>query len=113
MDMDRDEMINKLEALKPQLAKLLLQQGAHEPDWDPLEKLLMGDFMFMGYYQEKRTYKHYVTRHYLNLDPAARAYQWRGNHYEPLPLELAIPHAFEGLDELTAPWEPRDSTDSD
>ena len=37
MDMDREELIARIEALRPEIEKIFLQFGAHEPDWVPLE----------------------------------------------------------------------------
>ncbi len=51
------------------------QFGAHEPDWEPL-KLVFGGFMFMGYCDGIRMYKHHDTRNYLNLDEHGAAYRW-------------------------------------
>ncbi len=78
------------------MARLMLQQGAHEPDWAPLEDTLLGDFMFMGYAQGIRMYKHAQTRRYLNLDPQGRAYRYVAEKdlYEPMPLPAALAHAF-------------------
>lgn len=96
-EMSRDEMIEKLEALKPEFAKLMRQFGAHEPDWEPL-KLVFGGFMFMGYCDGIRMYKHHDTRNYLNLDEHGAAYRWLGEKigYVQVPIEDAIADAFEG-----------------
>ena len=68
------------------------QFGAHEPDWEPLEKALPPEkcegFMFMGYCDGKRMYKHYITRKYLHLDEEGKAYRWDGySRYFPQPLD--------------------------
>lgn len=83
--MDRDEMIC--------------------PDWKPLERFLLGNFMFMGCHQGIRMYKHYVTRHYLHLDTQGRPYRWieKGDRYERIKAYDAILAAIEGLDFLYNP----------
>ena len=102
MDMDREELIARIEALRPEIEKIFLQFVAHEPDWEPLERTLLGDFMFMGYTDGIRLYKHSFTRRYLNLDEKGRAYQYLGEKrgYEQIPLEDGIAHAFEDSEEL-------------
>ena len=70
------------------------------PDWEPLEHFLLGDFMFMGYCQGRRMYKHYFTRRYLHLDTKGRPYWWvEDRRYEPLGAEDAIAWAF-GIGDL-------------
>jgi hypothetical protein len=100
--MDREELIARIEALRPEFEKVFLQFGAHEPDWEPLEQTLLGDFMFMGYTDGIRLYKHSFTRRYLNLDEKGRAYRYLGENrgYEQIPLEEGIAHAFEDAEEL-------------
>lgn len=113
-EISRDELIRRLEALRPEFAKLMRQCGAHEPDWTPLESVLMGDFMFMGYGPNGiRLYKHSITRRYLNLDEAGRAYRFiaRGERYEPIPLEDGIAYAFTDVEMLLAPYRGRSQDD--
>lgn len=98
--MERDELIGSLEALRPEFAKLLRQFGAHEPDWEPLESVLVHGFMFMGYCEGRRMYKHRLTRNYLHLDADGRAYRWEQDHYQAIPVEEAIADAFEGLEDM-------------
>jgi tryptophan-rich sensory protein len=61
-DMDREEMVEKLQDVAKQWAELLRAHGAHEPDWGPLKKVLplkwCAGFMFMGYSGHVRMYKH-------------------------------------------------------
>lgn len=98
---EREELIRKLEALRPEMAKIMLQFGAHEPNWMPLERLLMWDFMFMGYDEGKRMYKHQFTRRYLHIDAAGRTYRWTEQRgFERIPAEEAIAHVFEDLEAL-------------
>lgn len=101
-DFTREELIEKFEELRPEIAKLMRQFGAHEPDWEPLERVLCGDFMFMGYCQGVRMYKHRFTRQYLHLDEEGRAYRWDGvrNRYDQIPVEEAIADAFANAEEL-------------
>lgn len=102
MDMDREELIAGIEMLRPEIEKNFLQFGAHEPDWQPLERTLLGDFMFMGYSDGLRLYKHRHTRRYLNLDEEGRAYRYLGKkkRYEQIPLEDGIAHAFQDAEAL-------------
>lgn len=105
-EMSREEIIEKLEEAGPELAKLLLQHGAHEPDWDPLEKVLpykqCAGFMFMGYTGDIRMYKHGFTRRYLNVDPKGNTYSYVGesDKYVKVPKSWAIKHAFHGLAQM-------------
>ena len=100
-EMNRDELIERLEELQPEFEKVMRQFGAHEPDWEPL-KLVFGPFMFMGYSDGIRMYKHQYTRRYLQLDEHGAAYQWLGKKkgYKQIPLERAIMFAFEDAEEL-------------
>ena len=90
------------------MEKIFLQFGAHEPDWQPLERTLLGDLMFMGYSHGLRLYKHRFTRRYLTLDEKGRAYRYLGgkNSYEQIPLEDGIAHAFQDAEALV--WWTRD-----
>ena len=109
-NISRGELIRRLEELRPEFSKIMRQLGAHDPNWEPLEGVLMGDFMFMGYYDGKLMYKHAWTRRYLHLDEARRAYRWLGESrgYESIPLEEAIAHAFEDAEALRNLPEPGD-----
>ncbi len=106
MDTDRDDLIAKLNAVKPKLEQILRSQGAHEPDWEPLEKALpfesCGGFMFMGYSGVIRMYKHGLTRRYLNLDPEGNSYRydWKDHRYIPQSLSDALDVAFEGIEAM-------------
>ncbi|MEO7804135.1 MAG: hypothetical protein ABIS18_07055 [Actinomycetota bacterium] len=96
--MDREDLIAKLEVRKPELVRTMRQFGAHEPDWQSLRKALLDGFMFMGYCDGVRMYKHALTRRYLHLDAKGNAYRWKEDHYEPIGIEEAIAHSFNGLD---------------
>ena len=111
-EMDRDELIRKLEELTPEFQKVMRQFGAHEPDWEPL-KLVFGPFMFMGYCDGIRMYKHQYTKGYLHLDEHGAAYRWLGEKkgYEQIPLERAIGLAFKDVEELTKWLRPSDRED--
>jgi hypothetical protein len=106
MDTDRDDLIAKLNTVKPKLEQILRAQGAHEPDWEPLERVLpfesCGGFMFMGNSGVIRLYKHGLTRRNLNLDPQGNAYRydWRIERYLPQPLSVALDVAFEGIEQM-------------
>ncbi|MGH2786435.1 MAG: hypothetical protein ACRDJV_00820 [Actinomycetota bacterium] len=97
----------KLEELRPEIAKLMLQFGAHEPDFGPLASLLLDDFMFMGYRNGLRLYKHKLTRRYLNIDEKGRTYRWvdRQNKYVRVRVPDALTHVFEDIEDL---WSSRD-----
>jgi hypothetical protein len=99
---DRDRLIAKLEELRPELAKMMLQFGAHEPDFAPLAGLLMDDFMFMGYSDGIRLYKHRITRRYLNIDQEGFTYRWiEGQHaYVPVSVADALAHVFEDIEKM-------------
>lgn len=108
MEMNREELLRRLEALRPDIEKIFLQFGAHEPDWQPLEDTLLGDFMFMGYSDGIRMYKHRYTRRCLNLDADGRAYRYRGEkrRYEQTPLEDGTGHAFAEVESLVSRLRP-------
>lgn len=99
-EMDRGELISRIEELRPEIEKVFLQFGAHEPDWEPL-KIVFGPFMFMGCSDGIRMYKHKYTRRYLNLDEQGRAYRYLGlkDRYERIPIESGIAHAFEDAEQ--------------
>lgn len=111
-DMDREELIEKLEGLRPEIQKLFRQFGMHEPDWGPLE-LVFGCFMFMGYCDGIRLYKHSYTRRYLNLDQHGRAYKYLGERrgYKRIPLEEGIANAFDMAEQLCWPLWTEDGTE--
>lgn len=75
-----------------------------EPDWAPLENAIpyewCGGFMFMGYVDDIRLYKHIHTRHYLNLDSKGWTYRYTGGGYVRTSFEAAIEHVFDGLAEM-------------
>jgi hypothetical protein len=99
---DRETLVAKLEELRPEFAKLMRQFGAHEPDFGPLMRLLMDDFMFMGYSSGVRMYKHKLTRRYLNIDEQGRTYRWDDprNAYIPQTVASALAHTFAELEKF-------------
>lgn len=99
---DRDKIVAKVEELRPEIAKLMLQFGAQEPDFGALMSLLMDDFMFMGYSSGVRMYKHKVTRRYLNIDEKGRTYRWADgqNKYVRVTVADALTHVFEDIEDL-------------
>jgi hypothetical protein len=112
--MDREELVSKLQGLNSEWTKILRQHGAHEPDWEPLEKVLplkwCGGFMFMGYIGDIRLYKHGLTRRYINIDSEGRCYKYlppeddadiddTGDYFRTTKT-LAIKHVFDGLKEM-------------
>lgn len=101
--LSRAEFIAKAEKeLKPLWEQELKAHGAHEPDWEPLEKVLpyawCGGFMFMGYEGEIRIYKQGFTRACLHLDPQGNAYRRRGSLFHPIDIDDAIADAFRGIE---------------
>lgn len=94
------------------LSRLLDQWAAEnlgdDPDWKPLEAVLpmewCGGFMWMNRVVCEgvviELYKHGITRQYLNLDREGGARRWTGKGYEPMPLDVAIEHAYEGIEEI-------------
>lgn len=100
-------MIKEAQDVAKQYADLMYAHGAHEPDWEPLEKFMpkykwCSGFMFMGYSGKVRMYKHGFTRRYLNLDPEGNAYIYieeTDNHVR-IPKEIALDHVFAGLKEM-------------
>ncbi len=103
--MNREELIRKLDGVSKDFQKVLRSQGAHEPDWEPLERVLpiawCGGFMFMGYFDHIRLYKHGLTRRYLNVDPQGNTYRFDGrNSYQRITLDEALDSVFDGLEEM-------------
>src|SRR5687768_16032235 len=104
--MDRDEMAAKIEALKPEYEQMLRSMDAHEPDWEPLEKVLplkwCGGFMFMGYSGHIRIYKHGLTRQYLHVDDRGQTYLYDGEAeiYVKVPKKKAVDLTFAGIEEM-------------
>ena len=102
-DIPREEFIAKVETeLKPLWEQTLLTHGAHEPDWEPLHKVLplhwCDGFCFMGYEGEIRIYKQGFTRACLYVDPAGNTYERNDHTFHRVPVELAIEEVFEGLE---------------
>jgi hypothetical protein len=109
--MDKGELLDSLEQIRPELDRLLAEMRMGEPDWEPLEATIpyewCGSFMFMGYSREIRLYKHGLTRRYLNVDPQGNTYRYvhdgsddHPGHYVPQPRAEAIKHVFEHLKEM-------------
>jgi hypothetical protein len=104
--MDRDELIAELEALKPEIERLMLDAGADEPDWGPLETALpmkwCDGFMYMGCFNGVHDYKHGLTRRSLQLDDRCRAYTYdsRRDRYREIPLDVAIDYVFEDIEAM-------------
>jgi hypothetical protein len=74
-----------------------------KPNWGPLRRCLtkhgledfMGAFMYMGNVGPIQLYKHSLTRRYLNLDCAGKAYQYHGGaigapEYRRTPTKAAL-----------------------
>ena len=98
-------MIPKLKDAARDMAAMMKAQGAHEPDWRPLEKVLplkwCAGFMFMGYDGDIRIYKHGFTRRHLHVDAQGRTYRYSSSSgYARIPRDDAIRSAFDGLKEM-------------
>lgn len=106
MSETREELIDKLESLRPEMSRSMRQMGMHEPDWKPLEKVLphewCGGFMFFGYSGDIRTYKQGFTRCCLHIDTRGDTYAYnpRNDGYIRIPRTLAIKHAFSGIERM-------------
>ncbi|MEA2498640.1 MAG: hypothetical protein QOH26_1045 [Actinomycetota bacterium] len=104
--MDKDELIAKLEELKPEIGQMMLEAGADEPDWGPLEKVLpmkwCDGFMYMGCCDGVHEYKHGLTRRTLALDSECRAYLFFGGSDQrtEVPVEVAVDRVFEHIEEM-------------
>ena len=65
-------------------------------------------FMFMGQHGDVYQYKHGITRAYLNLaddgrgGAASKRFDPASKSYVDIPMDTAIKHAFDGLDEMRA-----------
>lgn len=82
-----------------------------DPSWHALESVLpiedCAGFMFMNRAEGPQgqtvyCYKHGITRRYLNLDSAGKAFKYNGAGYDPIDLETAINHAFDGIERCGA-----------
>lgn len=104
--MGREELIEKIEELRPEIERMMLEAGADEPDWGPLEMALPMEwcdgFMYMGCYDGIHEYKHGLTRRTLALDVEGRGFLLDaevGRRYE-IPLDAAIDRVFEHIEEM-------------
>jgi hypothetical protein len=103
--LDRDDFIHKVETeLKPLWEAHIRAQGALEPDWEPLHKVLplqwCDGFGFMGYEGEIRIYKQGFTRACLYVDPAGSTYERHDHSFRKIPAALAIEAVFDGLEQF-------------
>ena len=101
----RERFIEKVETeLKPLWEQHLRAQGANEPDWEPLHKVLpirwCDGFCFMGYQGEIRIYKQGFTRKCLYIDPAGCTYEPDSHTFRRIPVEFAIENVFDGIEEF-------------
>ena len=104
-DIPREEFIAKVETeLKPLWEQTLRAHGAHEPDWEPLHKVLplhwCDGFCFMGYEGELRVYKQGFTRLCLYIDPAGNTYERHDHTFRKVPVEFAVKEVFDGIEEF-------------
>ncbi len=99
----QEEFVARFKAeVQPLLEKEMLAHGAHEPDWEPLELVVPFEectaFMFMGYEDEIRIYKHGHTRKCLYLDPMGNAYERAAAGWRLIDRDAAVEEAFDGLE---------------
>ena len=66
--------------------------------WQPLQKALMGLFMYMGSVTvgeiKISLYKHIWTRRYINIDDKGQAYQFNNGAYQQIEIADAISQVF-------------------
>lgn len=106
--MEALEKHEKILALSRMLDQWAEENLGDDPNWRPLEAALpakwCGGFMWMNRVVDKgvviELYKHGITRCYLNLDVEGGAYRWTGSGYEPIPLDEAVDHAFDRIEEM-------------
>ena len=104
--MEREELIDKIQAAVPEMQKAMASLNEDPPNWEPLETVLPMEqcdgFMYMGCHKGIHMYKHGFTRHYLLLDNDANAYRFIAatERYIPIHLDVAIENVFEGLEEM-------------
>ena len=103
--LSREDFMRKVETeLKPLWEQHIRAQGANEPDWEPLHKVLpmkwCDGFGFMGYEGEIRIYKQGFTRACLYVDPAGNTYERDRHSFSRIPVELAIEEVFEGIEQF-------------
>jgi len=118
-DAIRDDLIDRLETLRPEIERSMRALGMHEPDWKPLEKVLpykwCAGFMFFGYSGDIRTYKQGFTRRCLHIDTRGRTYAYNGrtDGYIRIAQSLAIAHVFSGIEETgfkrTTPYDEKNA----
>lgn len=105
-DVDREELLDQLETVRPEMQRTMRSLGMHEPDWKPLEKVLplkwCAGFMFFGYSGDIRTYKQGFTRYCLHIDSRGNTYAYnsRTDSYIRIPRSLAIAHVFSGIERM-------------
>ena len=82
--------------------------SAQEIDWDPLHDALPMEhcdgFMWMYRVTWKteviEVYKHGITRMSLHLDHSGRAYLYRGDGYEEIPVKDAVDRVFDDIERM-------------
>ncbi|HYN37386.1 MAG TPA: hypothetical protein VEV82_10485 [Actinomycetota bacterium] len=105
-NMDREELISKLQSAAPEMQKIMESFNEGPPNWEPLEKVLpmkhCDGFMYMGCDRGIHMYKHGFTRHYMLLDDQANAYRYveTTERYVPIHSDAAIERVFEGLEKM-------------
>ncbi|MCA1709667.1 MAG: hypothetical protein LC808_42880, partial [Actinobacteria bacterium] len=104
--MEREELITKLEGLRPDFEQAMIEAGSNEPDWKPLEMVLpmkwCDGFMYMGCFNGVHEYKHGLTRRTLALDADGHSYRYdsKNDRHVEIPLDLAIDRVYEDIEEM-------------
>jgi hypothetical protein len=107
-EQQRQELAEKL---RQTMERVRAEFDTDDPDWAPLEAALpieeCAGFIWM--YRDQiegapiEVYRHGITRHWLQLGHDGTAYRWsEQDGYQPIPVDGAIEHVFEGLAELAA-----------
>ena len=70
-----------------------------KPNWQPIRALLcdyyVDKFMWMGRQGDIELYKHYDTRHYLNIDARGHCYEFTTDQtYKQILTSAALKQAF-------------------
>jgi len=84
--------------------------ASQEPDWDPLHAVVVHErcngfmWMYSVAWRDRllEVHKHGITRRSSHLDHDGRAYVYRGNSYEEVPVVEAIDRVFVGIEAMEA-----------
>jgi hypothetical protein len=108
-ELSREELVEKLQSLGPEIRDMWAEFRPWDVDWDPLERVLpleqCAGFMFMGHDGDIRMYKHGITRRYLLIDSRAYCYRYRAyakKKYTRISRKDAIAWVFEDIEKMNA-----------